>query len=241
MLGEARAAHLPPDVAAGLESLGAMYVDALPELERWAAHLPPEARAPLRETFESPLALADFLVLTPKARRTVLGKAHDLERLLLESSRSVDMRRVSPRGAAVFPLVVQAETALAARRAASGAPATMGAPAPKPPATMGAPAPTPPAESSRASGGKRSAPLPTDVRRQSAEEVLAILRAASAQAVLVRLFVRSGDGLAIHDVTPSAIQPRGTSSALLAIDPDTDEGRVFHLPDVLAVVRPPAG
>ncbi len=215
MLGEARAAGLTSEIVGALVSLGTMYVEELPELDRWAARLPPERRASLGDALDSPLALADFLVLAPKARQTVLGKASDLERLLRESARSRDLRRVSPRGAAAIPLVARAAGILAARRAAGGPPSESG----------GAPAREPPA------------PPPAGFARQSAEEVLAALRDACAIKAPVRLFVRSGDGVAIHDVTATAIQPRGASSALLAIDPETDQGRVFHVPDVLAVAR----
>ena len=218
LLGDARAARLSDELVAAVVSLGAMYVEELPELERWGARLPPEARVALRDTFEAPLALADFLVLAPKARQTVLGKAHDLERLLRESSRSRDLGRVSPRGAAAIPLVAQAARILAAQRAA----------------------PSAPAETRSTSRGERAAPRPADFTRQSAEEVLATLREACAGSAPVHLLVRSGDRVAVHEVTPSAIQPRGASSALLAIDPDTDEGRVFHVPDVLAVLRSPS-
>jgi hypothetical protein len=218
MLGQARAAGLSEELVAALVSLGAMYVEELPELERWAARLPPEARVHLRDTLEAPLALADFLVLAPRARQTVLGKARDLERLLRESSRSRDLGRVSPRGAAAIPLVAQAAGLLAARRTAPGKPAG----------------------SSSASREERAAPRSADFTRQSAEEVLATLREACAASTPVHLLVRSGDRVAVHEVTPAAIQPRGASSALLAIDPGTDEGRVFHVPDVLAVIRSPS-
>jgi hypothetical protein len=154
---------------------------------------------------ESPLALRDFLVLAPKARQTVLGKANDVARLVQESLRSRDLGRVSPRGAAAIPLVAGAEQAIVARRAARHQ-------APEGTSTL------------------------ADFKRRPEAEVLAALQTACAKAQVVRIVVRSGAGTAAHTVIASAVQQRGTSSAFLAIDPETDEGRVFHVPDVLGVL-----
>jgi Helicase conserved C-terminal domain len=136
----------------------------------------------------------------------------------------------------LLPLLFEGDPVLAEKVAATRA---AGFPAPPPPAVPVS-APPPVAVLPAKAPPATHPPHPADFERQSEDFVLEILQAACAASVLVRLLVRSGDGVAFHDVTPSSIQARGASSALLAIDPDTDEGRVFHLPDVLAVVRPPS-
>jgi hypothetical protein len=90
----------------------------------------------------------------------------------------------------------------------------------------------------RAARGKapEGAAAPLDFERRPEAEVLAALQGACAKAQVVRIVMRSGAGTAVHTVIASAVQPRGTASAFLAIDPETDEGRVFHVPDVLGVL-----
>ena len=118
MLNEACDLGVPADLMSVLVALGMMYDEALPDLERWAARLPPVKRTPARAALASPLAIAAFLVLTPKARQSVLAKATSLDRLLLESSQNRDLGRTSARGTEANPLIAEAAQIIKSRRLA---------------------------------------------------------------------------------------------------------------------------